>query len=162
MSMLVSILIPAYNSQDTIYDSLLSCLNQVYRPLEVVVVDDGSVDETYSVVNDFVSRFNNDDFIVKIYSIKNAGQCNARNVAFNYSTGHAITYLDADDVYHPERISILIEALMSNGAEIAYSKYKRFASVNEIDFNGGFKETKYTSLMVSDHQLIKFEPAIWQ
>src|ERR1035437_3336855 len=87
---LVSILIPAFNAQDWITDTLRSAIAQTWDRKEIIVVDDGSRDQTLAIAR----RFESDD--VRVVTQKNQGAAAARNKAFSLSQGEYIQWLDAD------------------------------------------------------------------
>ena len=95
---LVSILIPAYNASKWIKSTTLSALSQTWLNKEVIIVDDGSTDETLDVVKEIRSP------VLKIYKQKNLGACAARNYALELASGDFIQWLDADDILAPDKI----------------------------------------------------------
>ncbi|MCP3460044.1 glycosyltransferase family A protein [Bradyrhizobium sp. CCGUVB23] len=97
---LVSVLIPAFNAQQTIAESLRSAQRQTYADLEIIVVDDGSTDDTPKIV----SRFGEQDPRIVLIRQANAGVAVARNTALANSEGSLIAPLDADDLWHPQKI----------------------------------------------------------
>jgi GT2 family glycosyltransferase len=99
MPELVSILIPAYNADKWIADTITSALSQTWPKKEIIIVDDGSKDDTLSVAKTFESK------IVKVIAQKNTGACGARNKALSLAQGSYIQWLDADDLLHPEKIA---------------------------------------------------------
>jgi glycosyltransferase involved in cell wall biosynthesis len=99
MTKLVSILIPAYNSERLLVETLRSAIEQTWPAKEVIVVDDGSRDGTFDIASSFASRD------VKIVKQPNAGAPAARNKALSLAQGDFIQWLDADDVLHPEKIA---------------------------------------------------------
>ena len=105
MQPLVSILIPAYNAQEWISDTLRSATAQTWERKEIIVVDDGSVDQTVAVARQFESEG------VRVVCQKNQGAAAARNKAFSVSKGDYIQWLDADDLLAPDKIARQIEAL---------------------------------------------------
>jgi glycosyltransferase involved in cell wall biosynthesis len=100
MNPLVSILVPAYNSEQWIAATILSAINQTYKRKEVIVVDDGSKDNTLSLARGLQST------IVKVVAQPNGGACSARNHALRLAQGDFIQWLDADDLLHPEKIAL--------------------------------------------------------
>ena len=96
---LVSILIPAYNAQEWIEDTIESALAQTYQPTEIIVVDDGSTDETSAIARRFESEG------VRVVTQANQGAAAARNTAFSLSRGDYIQWLDADDLLSPDKIA---------------------------------------------------------
>jgi glycosyltransferase involved in cell wall biosynthesis len=103
MKPLVSILITAYNAENTIADTLESAVAQTWRRKEIIVVDDGSTDRTAEVVRQFKE--------VTLVSTENHGLSGAQNNAFPLSQGDYIQYLDADDLLVPDKIERQLAAL---------------------------------------------------
>src|SRR4030095_6910918 len=103
MKPLVSILIPAYNAERTIADSLKSAIGQTWPRKEIVVVDDGSTDRTAEVVRQFKD--------VILVSTKNQGLAAAINHGFPLPQGDYIQYLDSDDLLVPDKIELQLAAL---------------------------------------------------
>jgi glycosyltransferase involved in cell wall biosynthesis len=101
----VSVLIPAYNAAAYIEQTLDSVLAQTWPNLEVIVVDDGSRDDTLAKAQRYASSR------VQIVKQANAGASAARNRAFSLATGDYIQYLDADDLLHPDKIKAQLECL---------------------------------------------------
>jgi glycosyltransferase involved in cell wall biosynthesis len=104
MKPLVSILIPAYNAQDWLAYTLRSALAQTWERKEIIVIDDGSKDETLAVARRFESP------TVRVISQENMGAAGARNKAFSLSQGDFIQWLDADDLLAPEKIRYQMDA----------------------------------------------------
>jgi len=97
---LVSIVIPAYNAEEFIEDSIKSCFSQTYRPIEIIIVNDGSTDSTVPVVNDLYHSISNGGIESRIIDIgENRGAANALNVGFSSAQGDYICWLSADDVF---------------------------------------------------------------
>jgi glycosyltransferase involved in cell wall biosynthesis len=94
---LVSILVPAYNAEVTIADTIRSAIAQTWQRKEIVVVDDGSRDRTAEIARRFASK-------VRVVSTQNQGGAAARNHALRLSQGDYIQWLDADDLLAPEKI----------------------------------------------------------
>jgi glycosyltransferase involved in cell wall biosynthesis len=105
MDPLVSILIPAYNAQEYIRGSLKSAVNQTWRNKEIIVVDDGSRDDTRSIAETFARDG------VRVVTQANQGAAAARNKAMSLSRGDYIQWLDADDLLSPNKIAAQMQAL---------------------------------------------------
>lgn len=101
---LVSILIPAYNAEAWIADTIRSALQQSWPRKEIIVVDDGSTDQTFGVARQFASRD------VAVITHENKGAASTRNRAFSLCQGEYIQWLDADDQLSPDKISKQMEA----------------------------------------------------
>ena len=93
MKSLVSVLIAAYNAGPYIAETLDSVLAQSYPSIEIIVVDDGSTDETSTILDRYAGRG-----AIRLIRQANAGQCRSRNRAFAESRGSLIKFLDADDL----------------------------------------------------------------
>jgi glycosyltransferase involved in cell wall biosynthesis len=104
MKPLVSILIPAYNAEDWIADTIRSAIGQTWPRKEIIVVDDGSRDRTLEVARQFASRN------VTVLTQQNQGASAARNYALSCSQGDYIQWLDADDLLSPDKITKQMEA----------------------------------------------------
>ena len=112
MSSLVSILIPAYNAEQWLGDTLRSVVGQTYMNKEIIVVDDGSRDNTLSVARRFESPS------VKVMTQSNQGAAAARNKALSVSQGEYIQWLDADDLLSAEKIERQMEVAKACGDEL--------------------------------------------
>jgi glycosyltransferase involved in cell wall biosynthesis len=104
MKPLVSILIPAYNAEAWIGDSLRSAIAQTWERKEIIVIDDGSTDRTLAVARQFESDQ------VRVSTQKNQGASATRNNAFALSKGEYVQWLDADDLMAPEKTASQMEA----------------------------------------------------
>lgn len=93
----VSVIIPVYNKCKYIETSLRSVLEQSFRDLEVIAVNDGSTDESLAVLNQLAEA----DERIRVLDIPNGGVSNARNVGLSYARGQWIQFLDADDLLEP-------------------------------------------------------------
>ncbi|MGM8061435.1 glycosyltransferase family 2 protein [Vogesella indigofera] len=103
----VSIVVAAYNAAPFIADMILSVKNQIFEDWELVIVDDGSVDDTSAIVR----KFAEEDSRIFLLKQKNAGAVIARNVAFSESRGEYIVILDADDRILPEKLLLQVGLL---------------------------------------------------
>jgi glycosyltransferase involved in cell wall biosynthesis len=105
MMPLVSILIPAHNAEKWIADTIRSAMAQTWKPIEIIVVDDGSTDQTLAIARQFESES------VRIIWQENQGAAAARNKAFSLSRGDYIQWLDADDLLASDKIARQMETL---------------------------------------------------
>jgi len=119
---LVSILIPAFNAQEWIADTIKSAIRQTWLRKEIIVVDDGSRDQTLSVARQFASRE------VFLTTQENQGAAAARNQAFSICQGDYIQWLDADDLLAPDKITRQMDALEhgASGRLLLSSAWGRF------------------------------------
>lgn len=139
---LVSVIIPAYNSANYIVDCLNSVLNQTYKNIEVIVVDDGSSDSTLDLVNEISAS----DTRLKVFSIVNSGVSVARQVGYDVCNGDWITFLDSDDSLNSSFIEGLIR--ISEGSDIVVSSYVEVYETFSLPYT--VPEVLYGSLEIID------------
>lgn len=109
----VSVIIAAYNAREFVEMAVASALEQTEKRIEVLVVDDGSIDGTAEVVRRF------EDPRIRLFALdRNGGQSHARNVAIKEAKGEWITFLDADDWYAPNRLETMLRAAEEHGTDI--------------------------------------------
>ncbi|MDZ7339514.1 MAG: glycosyltransferase [candidate division KSB1 bacterium] len=117
----VSVIIPAYNSELYIRETIDSVLQQTFKDLEVIVVNDGSTDQTASIVKALT------DDRIHLISKANGGTASARNLGIRNSTGKYIQLLDADDLILPDKLARQVELLDSNPCvDVVYSSFRYF------------------------------------
>jgi glycosyltransferase involved in cell wall biosynthesis len=104
---LVSTIIPAFNRQRMLSDAVESVLAQTYRPIEIIIIDDGSTDDTLLVAKSFERKYS----FIKVISIENSGVGVAREVGREYVNGEFIQYLDSDDLLEKDKFTQQVEAL---------------------------------------------------
>lgn len=135
---LVSVIIPTYNRAHLIKRSAESVLNQTYFNLELIIVDDGSTDNTEEVVKTL------DDERVIYIKQPNQGACAARNNGIDHAKGEFIAFQDSDDVWHEDKLEKQIKCLRETGADLVLCN--RVVCQNELKdsenhiFNKGFLE----------------------
>lgn len=117
---LVSVVMPAYNSEQFIREALDSALAQDYSALEIIVVDDGSIDTTRELVQSYGGR-------VRLLTQANQGSAAARNLGIRNALGQYVAFLDADDVWLPNKISLQMRQMAASGAKMAYSRFLRWS-----------------------------------
>ena len=125
MNHLFSIIVPVYNREDKILRALTSVKNQTYRPIQVIVVDDGSTDNSFDIAKAWKSEHEGTDFIIETYTQKNSGAPAARNKGISYVKGEYVQFLDSDDVLHPKRLEILAQEFQK-GADFVHTGFANF------------------------------------
>ncbi|MGB3636849.1 MAG: glycosyltransferase [Rivularia sp. (in: cyanobacteria)] len=139
---LISVIIPVYNGEKTIGETIHSVLNQTYRNIELIVINDGSLDLTLNITSGIK------DARLKVFYYKNAGVCMSRNRGIERASGQFISFLDADDIWTPDKLEAQLKALQANPqASVAYSwvdyidEYGEFfRDGNHITINGNAYE----------------------
>lgn len=121
---LVSIITPCYNGEKYISETIESVLKQTYSSWEMIIVDDGSIDESVAIVKKFQKR----DSRIKLIKQKNAGSAAARNNGIKHAKGRYIALLDADDVW---KSNFLQEQLSFMKAKNAICVFSSYTHINE-------------------------------
>ena len=119
MNKKVTVIIPAYNAEKCISRSVISCIEQSYPSVEIIIINDGSTDKTSKILHD---RFIDNDHVI-IKDKANEGVGKARNDGIALATGYYLYFLDADDYLEPDAIELMVEALERDNADIAISGY---------------------------------------
>lgn len=125
---LVSIIIPTYNSAHLIEETLKSVFLQTYYNWECIIVDDGSNDNTETVVKKWQEK----DQRFLYINIKKTGASHSRNIGFEKARGSYIQYLDADDLLHPEKLEKQLGLMLANKLDLSYTHWSHFTdSISE-------------------------------
>ncbi|HMN17959.1 MAG TPA: glycosyltransferase family A protein [Ignavibacteriaceae bacterium] len=125
---LVSVIIPGYNCEKFIEQTINSVLNQTYQNFEIIFVDDGSTDKTIKLVE----KLAQDDTRIKIFALQHAGRPSVpRNFGVEKSSGEFIAFLDADDLWTKEKLKYQLNYLLNNTQiSLVYSMCFSFGKVN--------------------------------
>lgn len=119
MTSLVSIIVPVYNVEDYINETIQSVLKQTYEYIELIIVDDGSTDNSLKVAQSYQSK----DTRVKVYSQSNSGVSIARNKGITLAKGEYILFLDSDDHIEANTVEVLLEAHQRQDELIIFGYY---------------------------------------
>lgn len=133
----VSVVIPVFNGSRFIGDAIQSILDQTFDDFEIIVVDDGSTDQTKRVVGQF-SR------LISYYYQENRGAGAARNLGVAMARGQWIAFLDADDVWYPQKLSVQLDAANSDG-NVSFI----YSDMDIIDLDGSFIQESFLSVDVA-------------
>ena len=117
---MISVIIPVYNTKDYLDECIGSVVNQTYRDLEIILVDDCSTDGSGELLDKWAAK---DDRIVVIHKEKNSGVSDTRNIGLKASRGEFIAFVDSDDWIDPDMYEKLIDDITSTGADMAISGY---------------------------------------
>ncbi len=119
-----SIIIPIYNAADTLQQALHSVENQTYREFEVVLVNDGSTDDSYEICDRWIRA--NSDLNVSLINQTNGGLGNARNQGVQKASHAWVAFLDADDYWAPEKLELVAKEIKEKAADVYYHPVKTF------------------------------------
>jgi len=128
--MKISIIIPNYNYENYIGETIKSILNQNYSNFEIIVVDDGSMDNSVNVIKKFQNS--NPEKSIKLICQENKGQANAVNAGLSLSSGDIIGWINSDDTYCDDAFLNVIKYFTNNQIDVLYG------DINVIDLNGIF------------------------
>lgn len=113
--MKVSILIPAYNAGKYLRECIESIVNQTYGNLQIVIIDDGSKDNTFSISTEYAKS----DSRIEVYTQENSGVAITRNNLLDKANGEYTLFIDADDWMEPEMVKALVDLVTTTGADMA-------------------------------------------
>jgi glycosyltransferase involved in cell wall biosynthesis len=118
---LVSIITPMYNAENFIAETISSVQNQTYSFWEHIIIDDGSNDNSTGIVEKLAIS---DNRITLVKNKTNNGAAICRNQATNLAKGRFIAFLDADDLWHPDKLEKQLQFMMANGCDVSYTSYQ--------------------------------------
>ncbi len=116
----ISVILPAYNCENTIKRTLKSIIYQTYKPYEVVIVNDGSIDRTEQIIKNYKNDISG---LMLINHPKNLGQGQARDTAIKNSTGEYLAFIDSDDEWHQDKLSSCITFLICTQTKFTFHDF---------------------------------------
>ena len=132
--LLISIVVPNYNNQMYIGKCLESLINQTYKNLEIIVVDDGSVDDSVNVINNYLY-----DDRVRLIKKDNNGVSSARNIGIDNAIGDYITFVDSDDWIDKDSIETVVKYLITDNVDAVRYNYIKYDNKNRKEFGKMYK-----------------------
>lgn len=129
MKPLISIIVPIYNVEAYLERGVDSALSQSYPNIEVILVDDGSTDMCPSICDAYAKK----DSRVRVIHKENGGLSDARNAGMEIATGEYYAFLDSDDYYAPDFLTILYEQMIETGVEVAVCEYEKTGALSRED-----------------------------
>ena len=171
MEELISIIIPVYNKEKYIRETILSVINQSYSNLEIIIVNDGSTDTSKEICMEFQKK----DDRIKLINTDNHGAGHARNIGIDIAKGKYISFIDADDYVDREYFNILYKMIIKYEADIAECKYirvkqnennaqnkkddniKLFNNIQKLEILYGEDVSEYVNSVIMCNKLFKRE-----
>ena len=123
---MVSVIIPVYNVQDYLARCIDSVLAQTYTDLEIILVDDGSLDASGDICDEYDLKYR----FVRVIHKTNGGLSDARNAGLDVAQGQYVTFIDADDYVHPNFVETLMHTIDDTGAQIAVCTWQELKDGN--------------------------------
>lgn len=125
---LVSVIVPVYNVEKYMRKCIDSIINQTYTNLEIILVDDGALDRSGEICDEYAQI----DPRIKVLHKKNGGLASARNAGIKIATGEYISYIDSDDWVETEFIEILLRGCQDNNAQMSVCRYRECFDESEL------------------------------
>ena len=147
---LISVIVPIYNVEEYVEKCVMSIIAQSYRNLEIVLVDDGSTDNS----GDICDAFAKDDSRVKVLHKANGGLSDARNYGIDEANGELLGFVDGDDRIHPRMYEVMQETMRANGADIVTCSFEQ---ENEPSFLGQNVDDYHVKNMTGSEALCDIE-----
>ncbi|MFR5876150.1 MAG: glycosyltransferase family 2 protein [Eubacterium sp.] len=144
---LISVIVPVYNVEKYLDECVESIVNQTYKNLEIILVDDGSTDNSYQMCNKWAEK----DGRIKVIHKKNGGTSSAKNCAIGIAQGDYVGFIDSDDFIDNDMFELLLNNALEYSAEISRCSYRFFENGKFVDSNEINDEIKiYTSEQIID------------
>ena len=132
LSPMVSVIVPVYNTEQYIDECISSILEQTYCNYEIIIVNDGSTDDSLKKCMDYENKYNN----IKLISIVNSGPSKARNVAMKVAKGDLYYFIDSDDKIATDLLEIMVNRLLNDNSDIVICDYYKWnASLESVNYN---------------------------
>ena len=129
----VSVIVPVYNTSNYLEKCITSLLNQTLQDIEIIMVNDGSLDNSREIIEEFQKKDNR----ILLFNKENGGQASARNLGLSKATGEYVAFLDSDDYISPVMYEQLYNKAKSMDYDIVLCNYY-------LDYNGEIKENHKT------------------
>lgn len=145
---LVSIIVPVYNVEKYLNKCIDSIMNQTYKNLEILLVDDGSTDLSSKICNDYCKKDNR----IKYLKQKNGGQSKARNYGLDVAKGKYICFIDSDDFVSTQMIECFVKLIKSGNYDVVFGKSIDYSNIEMLEKPFSFdvsNSTKYDKRKVS-------------
>jgi glycosyltransferase involved in cell wall biosynthesis len=116
----ISIIMPIYNAQDTLPQALDAICNQDFEDMEIILIDDGSTDQSFAICQKYQEK----DSRIQLVHQQNQGSGSARNYGLSKVTGKYVYFPDADDIVHPQAISVMVKEMENSLADMVVFSYR--------------------------------------
>ena len=139
MEELVSVIIPVYNVEKYLDRCVESVVNQTYKNLEIILVDDGSPDNCPAMCDEWAKK----DERIKVIHKQNGGLSSARNAGLDNMSGEYVYFIDSDDYIELETIEVLYKLIIDNDADMAFGSYCRVSDEGNALIDNDFTDELY-------------------
>ena len=158
---LISIIMPVYNGENYIKRALDSLINQTYKNIEIICIDDGSEDSSLKIIKDISKN----DSRIKVFNHKNSGPGKTRNVGILNASGEYIMFCDADDYYEPNMCELMLNSMLEKNVDIVMCDCNIINTYNSNLRNT--KEFEYFKIKLTDfcnigiYEYLVFNSMLW-
>ncbi|WP_084220876.1 glycosyltransferase family 2 protein [Pseudoxanthomonas sp. J31] len=122
MSTQVTIILPFFNAEEFLEETLASVENQTFPHWKIILVDDGSIDRSLAIAKEFKDRNSERTVILNSGGV---GAARARNIATEIATSKYLAFLDADDIWRPEKLDVQLREMQENGSVFSYTAFRK-------------------------------------
>lgn len=160
MDSLISVIVPIYNVEKYLQKCVDSIINQTYKNLEIILVDDGSPDNCPKMCDDYAEK----DSRIKVVHKENGGLSDARNVGMEVATGEYVSFIDSDDYISLDFYETLLETIVDNDSDIVECGVVKFYENEKFDkYNDDLKVTNYDTVDALDGLISEspFKQHVW-
>lgn len=154
-SNLISVLMPVYNGEKYLEETVSSILNQSYKEFELIIINDGSSDNTKIICDNLVKNYSR----IKVIHKDNTGVSNTRNIALDNAKGEYITFVDSDDLIHKDYLKKLINEEFKNNSDLIVCGFveRKISNRNEIkDSNKIYKPYDFVEINKMQDSILDF------
>lgn len=141
MDALISVIVPIYNVEKYLKQCIESIINQTYKNIEILLIDDGSTDNCGKICDEYEKKYNK----IKVFHKENGGLSDARNYGIERANGDYITFIDSDDNVTDDYVEYLYNLICKYDAKMSIASYSVVSHEKVIDLSKGFKEELLTT-----------------
>ena len=124
----ISVIVPVYNAEEYVENTVQSIINQTYKNIQIILVDDGSIDQSLKIIQQLAKK----EKRIKVIHQENKGVSAARNKGISFATGDYLTFVDADDLLEPKACEILYDNIKKYNSDISIASVKKINIANHI------------------------------
>lgn len=154
---LISVIIPIYNTENYFKRCIESIINQTYTNLEIILINDGSTDNSIQICREYEKK----DKRIILIDKKNTGVSDSRNYGLNIATGKYISFIDSDDFLELNMYEQLIESIENNKAELAICKYNYYSKGNKTPYSKSYPNIIDKDIFFKDTIMSGENIALW-
>ena len=149
----ISVIVPVYNAENFLRDCIDSILSQTFSDFEIILVNDGSPDNSGKICDEYAAKYD----CISVIHQENQGQAAARNHAMTQAKGDWICFVDSDDLIHPQMLELLDQAANESGAPISQCGMLEAVTLPE-DFRN-HREAPFRTLIMDEATLVALHDA---